>query len=509
MELTIHALSHSYGDKKALTDFTHTFTPGITALLGPNGAGKSTLIHLICDLLPRQTGTIAFDGTDILSMGPAFRQVLGFMPQSQGMYDDMTAWEFLLYMAQLKGLRPRAAREQLRELLQVVNLWDAAHRRVGGFSGGMRQRVMLAQALLGAPKVLLLDEPTAGLDPEERVRLREYIRQLGRDKIVLITTHITGDVESIASEILLLHHGVLLADAPALKTMADIEVSAFLERPLLRSVLFEKIMELCREDASSIPSEKYLTGRRLLIVDDMEINRLVVQLMLESAGAVVEQAENGRQALTLFQESPVGYYDAILMDVMGHGVSAAFIAVFLQSAASRLMQQNTTPGNLLNSLGQQMWDIASLPRQTAEEENGVLPSFLSAICFDFDLAAEKLHWANAGHLPALLRLPDATILKLESTAPPLGLFPANNLKTQTVSLPVGCRIIAFSDGILENHFASIGAGIETLSELLSTTDASSPAAFLAALEKPLRPLLPVRDMDDACVMAIDILSKEL
>ena len=238
MELTIHALSHSYGDKKALTDFTHTFTPGITALLGPNGAGKSTLIHLICDLLPRQVGTIAFDGTDILSMGPAFRQVLGFMPQSQGMYDDMTAWEFLLYMAQLKGLRPRAAREQLRELLQVVNLWDAAHRRVGGFSGGMRQRVMLAQALLGAPKVLLLDEPTAGLDPEERVRFRgvlsRYARpgrtvllsthivedvhqlcQLGRDKIVLITTHITGDVESIASEILLLHHGVLLADAPA------------------------------------------------------------------------------------------------------------------------------------------------------------------------------------------------------------------------------------------------------------------------------------------------------
>lgn len=106
MELTIHALSHSYGDKKALTGFAHTFVPGITALLGPNGAGKSTLIHLICDLLPRQTGTIAFDGTDILSMGPAFRQVLGFMPQSQGMYDDMTAWEFLLYMAQLKGLRP-------------------------------------------------------------------------------------------------------------------------------------------------------------------------------------------------------------------------------------------------------------------------------------------------------------------------------------------------------------------------------------------------------------------
>ena len=183
MELTIHALSHSYGDKKALTGFTHTFTPGITALLGPNGAGKSTLIHLICDLLPRQVGTIAFDGTDILSMGPAFRQVLGFMPQSQGMYDDMTAWEFLLYMAQLKRLRPRAAREQLRELLQVVNLWDAAHRRVGGFSGGMRQRVMLAQALLGAPKVLLLDEPTNHMDVytmEGLERLLGELRKLER-----------------------------------------------------------------------------------------------------------------------------------------------------------------------------------------------------------------------------------------------------------------------------------------------------------------------------------------
>ena len=202
-------------------------------------------------------------------------------------------------------------------------------------------------------------------------------------------------------------------------------------------------------------------------------------------------------------------YAAILMDVMGHGVSSAFIAVFLQSAASRLMQQNTTPGNLLNALGRQMWDIASLPRQTTMEENGVLPSFLSAVCFDFDLNAEKLHWANAGHLPALLRLPDGTIQKLESTSPPLGLFPTNNLNTQTVGLPIGCRLIAFSDGILENHFASIGAGIETLCHLLATTAANSPAAFLAALEKPLRPLLPVLDMDDACVMAIDILSKEL
>ena len=156
-----------------------------------------------------------------------------------------------------------------------------------------------------------------------------------------------------------------------------------------------------------------------------------------------------------------------------------------------------------------MWDIASLPRQTAEEENGVLPSFLSAICFDFDLAAEKLHWANAGHLPALLRLPDGSIEKLESTTPPLGLFPSTNLKTQTVGMSGGCRMIAFSDGILENHFASVGTGIETLSQFLATEAVETPAAFLTALEKTLRPVLSVRDMDDACVMTIDIKSKEL
>jgi phosphoserine phosphatase RsbU/P len=202
-------------------------------------------------------------------------------------------------------------------------------------------------------------------------------------------------------------------------------------------------------------------------------------------------------------------YGAILMDVMGHGVSSAFIAVFMQSAASRLMQQNFSPGDILNSLGRQMWDIASLPRQSVEEENGLLPSFLSAVCFEFDLADQNLRWANAGHLPALLRMSDGTVLKLESNAPPLGLFPSTNLETQTVRLSSAYRLIAFSDGILENHFPSIGTGIEYLTELMSTTNADSPEVFLASLDKSLRPLLPVRDMDDVCVMAIDILSKEL
>ena len=209
MELSVRHLTKAYGTKLALDDFTYDFTPGVTAILGPNGAGKTTLMNLITDCVTRQTGEILYDGTDILKLGRAFREKLGFMPQSQGMYENMTAYDFLCYVAQIKGLRSGTAKKQIGELLAVVNLEQAAHRKVGGFSGGMRQRVMLAQAMLGQPEILLLDEPTAGLDPEERVRLRSYIEALAADKIVLITTHITSDVETIADQILLMQQGKL------------------------------------------------------------------------------------------------------------------------------------------------------------------------------------------------------------------------------------------------------------------------------------------------------------
>ena len=207
MQLEINSLSKSYGEKLALDGFTYSFQPGVTAIMGPNGAGKTTLMNLITDCTKRQSGEILYNGTDILKLGRAFRQRLGFMPQSQGMYEQMSALDFLAYMAEVKGLKKKAALSQIQELLAVVNLETAAHQKVGGFSGGMRQRVMLAQAMLGSPEVLLLDEPTAGLDPEERIRLRET---LAAEKIVLITTHITSDVETIADEILLMNHGRLL-----------------------------------------------------------------------------------------------------------------------------------------------------------------------------------------------------------------------------------------------------------------------------------------------------------
>jgi len=207
MELHIENLSKNYGEKLALDKFTYTFKEGTYAILGPNGAGKSTLMHLITDNISLTSGQILYDGKDILHLGRSFRKVIGFMPQSQGMYDQMSAKGFLSYMAEIKSIPKKEARVQINELLSVVNLSDVGHKKLSSFSGGMRQRVLLAQALLGKPDILMLDEPTAGLDPEERVRIRTYIGNLAASKIVLITTHITSDVESIADYVIFMKNG--------------------------------------------------------------------------------------------------------------------------------------------------------------------------------------------------------------------------------------------------------------------------------------------------------------
>ena len=210
MELRIEHLTKKYGVKVALRDFTYTFTPGIYGILGANGAGKSTLMNLITDNVKRTEGQILWDGTDILKLGKDFRAKLGYMPQQQGMYNDFSARAFLRYMAQIKEIPKKQADEQIEQLLDVVNLREDAHKKVGGFSGGMRQRVLLAQALLGDPKILILDAPTAGLDPRERLRLRQYISDLAQDRIVFLTTHIVSDIESIASDVLLMKQGELV-----------------------------------------------------------------------------------------------------------------------------------------------------------------------------------------------------------------------------------------------------------------------------------------------------------
>lgn len=214
MKLEIKNVTKTFGNVTALNDFSIEFETGIYGILGANGAGKSTLINLITDNVARNSGEgrgeILYDGEDILKLGKKFRSIVGYMPQQQGFYDDFSAKAFLKYMASIKQIPRKQANKQIDELLDIVNLTASAHKKVGGFSGGMKQRVLLAQALLGDPKILILDEPTAGLDPKERISIRNYIAELSKDKIILFATHVVSDIECIADKVLLIKKGELV-----------------------------------------------------------------------------------------------------------------------------------------------------------------------------------------------------------------------------------------------------------------------------------------------------------
>ena len=227
MKLEIQNLSKSYGEVKALKDVSLTLENGIYGLLGPNGAGKSTLIHLLTDNLHRDSGNIYWNGKEMQTLGKEYRKALGYMPQQQGYYKDFSAQAFLLYMAQLKGMKKKEAKAAVEELLTVVNMKEHAKERMGAFSGGMKQRILLAQALLNNPQILILDEPTAGVDPQERIRIRNFISEIAKDKIVILATHIVSDVEAIAKEIVLLKKGVMIEKGTPCELLKKIENSVF------------------------------------------------------------------------------------------------------------------------------------------------------------------------------------------------------------------------------------------------------------------------------------------
>jgi ABC-2 type transport system ATP-binding protein len=214
LKLTINRVSKRYSaNALALQDFSLELGPGVLGLLGPNGAGKTTLMSILATITKPTTGTIHWDGTDLAADPNAIRGVLGYLPQDFGVYPNLDAVEFLEYLAAVKGLDAAAARRRIDELLNLVNLSDVRKRPLGGYSGGMRQRIGIAQALLNDPKLLIVDEPTAGLDPEERVRFRNLLSDLSGDRIVILSTHIVSDVEATATDIALISQGKLVAHA--------------------------------------------------------------------------------------------------------------------------------------------------------------------------------------------------------------------------------------------------------------------------------------------------------
>jgi ABC-2 type transport system ATP-binding protein len=212
MELQIDGLNKHYRSVHAVRDFTLELGTGILGLLGPNGAGKSTLMRMLATVTKPSSGTIRLDGVNAVTSPDALRRTLGYLPQDFGIYPHLSATEFLEYIGALKGVPRRALRPRIEHLLEVLNLSDVRSRALGGFSGGMRQRVGIAQALLNDPRLLIVDEPTAGLDPEERLRLRTLLAEMATDRIIIFSTHICSDVESIATRVAIVDHGMLLAD---------------------------------------------------------------------------------------------------------------------------------------------------------------------------------------------------------------------------------------------------------------------------------------------------------
>ena len=223
MEIRISHLTKRFGDKTALDDVSLTLDAGVHALLGPNGAGKSTLINILTDSIERDKGEVLYNDYEITSLGAKYRELLGYMPQQQNIYPELSLRRFLYFMASLKGLKKSEAGEDIDHYVRMVKLDDVLGKKLGAFSGGMKQRALIAQALIGNPGILILDEPTAGLDPKERIRIRNLISEVAKDKIVIIATHVVTDVEFIAKEIVMLSNGKIIRSGSPSKLLQELD----------------------------------------------------------------------------------------------------------------------------------------------------------------------------------------------------------------------------------------------------------------------------------------------
>ncbi|CBZ02472.1 ABC transporter ATP-binding protein [Clostridium botulinum] len=227
MNLSIERLTKKYGSKIAVNELSLDLKEGVYGLLGANGAGKTTLMRIICGVLTPTSGEVTLNGKNTISMGEEYRDLIGYLPQNFGYYPDFTAKEFMLYIASLKGLMPSFAKNKTKELLSMVGLDSVSNKKIRTFSGGMKQRLGIAQAVLNDPKILVLDEPTAGLDPKERVRFRNLISDLSKNKIIILSTHIVSDVEYIADEILIMKNGNIISQNSVDGLIKEIENSVW------------------------------------------------------------------------------------------------------------------------------------------------------------------------------------------------------------------------------------------------------------------------------------------
>jgi ABC-2 type transport system ATP-binding protein len=233
--LEIKNLKKSYGKINALDDVSMTLEPNVYGLLGPNGAGKTTLMNIITLGLDPDAGSILWDGNHIQKINKSYRSVLGYMPQQQGLYEGFSGFDFLCYIATLKAVPRKELKNEVHRVAELVHLKDRLKERLGGYSGGMKQRILLASSIIGDPKLLILDEPTAGLDPKERIRTRSLVKSLASGRIVLVATHVVSDIETIADEVILMKRGkIVKMDRPerligeiGSGTLEDVYMSAF------------------------------------------------------------------------------------------------------------------------------------------------------------------------------------------------------------------------------------------------------------------------------------------
>lgn len=288
MELSIKDLSKKYNSSKlGLSDYSINISSGVLGLLGPNGAGKSTLIKMISTIIKPSKGEISLDGIDVLKNPNYLRKVLGYLPQDFGVYPNLDAYEFLTYMAAMKGIGGTGLKHKIEHLLEEVNLMEVAKNNLGTYSGGMIQRIGIAQALLNDPSIIIFDEPTVGLDPEERLRFRDLISDLGEDRIVILSSHIVSDIESIADEVVIMKKGKLICKNNQEEIIKTVEGKVF-EKNIDRATIND-----FKKRNTIVSSFRFQNDFRVRFISDLnETNSIPVSPTLEDAYIYLTKKED-------------------------------------------------------------------------------------------------------------------------------------------------------------------------------------------------------------------------